>query len=155
DKANNAKYYYSAKIVDQFDQEVLYEKLSYKMLVLPNFNKSKTELSTIMDQWMYLMKHLNEIDELPNYLDKRIFSCIFEVGEVANLSPAEQMAYISSLDRKRDYNNTIAFAKKEAMAEGERKKALETALNLKNMDIPLDKIAKATGLRIEEIEHLK
>ncbi|MBL1411528.1 hypothetical protein [Sphingobacterium faecale] len=56
-------------------------------------------------------------------------------------------------------NNTIAFAKKEAMAEGEakgeRKKALETALNLKNMDIPLDKIAKATGLRIEEIEHLK
>ncbi|MBL1411600.1 PD-(D/E)XK nuclease family transposase, partial [Sphingobacterium sp. C459-1T] len=36
DKANNAKYYYSAKIVDQFDQEVLYEKLSYKMLVLPN-----------------------------------------------------------------------------------------------------------------------
>ncbi|MBL1411542.1 Rpn family recombination-promoting nuclease/putative transposase [Sphingobacterium faecale] len=86
DKANNAKYYYSAKIVDQFDQEVLYEKLSYKMLVLPNFNKSKTELSTIMDQWMYLMKHLNEIDELPNYLDKRIFSRIFEVGEVANYS---------------------------------------------------------------------
>lgn len=159
DKANDAKHYYSAKIVDQFDQEVLYEKLSYKMLVLPNFNKSKTELSTIMDQWMYLMKHLNEIDELPNYLDKRIFSRIFEVGEVANLTPTEHMAYISSLDRKRDYNNTIAFAKKEAMAEGEakgeRKKALETARKMLGKGFSKEDIQEVTGLSIEDIEHLK
>ncbi len=159
DKANYEKYYYSAKIVDQFDNELLYDKLSYKMLVLPNFDKSLTNLSTIMDQWMYLMKHLNENEELPNYLDKRIFSRIFEVGEVANLSPAEQMAYISSIDRKRDYNNTIAYAKKEAKAEGrlegKHEQALETALNLKNMDMPFDKIAKATGLSVEEIELLK
>ncbi|MBL1411541.1 hypothetical protein [Sphingobacterium faecale] len=73
------------------------------------------------------------------------------------------MAYISSLDRKRDYNNTIALAKKEAKAEGrvlgivegKHEQALETALSLKNMGIPVDKIAKATGLRIEEIERLK
>ncbi len=65
------------------------------------------------------------------------------------------MGYISSIYHKRDYNNTIAYAKKEAMAEGARKKALETALNLKNMDIPFDKIAKATGLSVEEIERLK
>lgn len=159
DKANDAKHYYSAKIVDQFDQEVLYEKLSYKMLVLPNFNKSKTELSTIMDQWMYLMKHLNEIDELPNYLDKRIFSRIFEVGEVANLTPTEHMAYISSLDRKRDYNNTIAFAKKEAMAEGEakgeRKKALETARKMLGKGFSKEDIQEVTGLSIEDIELLK
>ena len=77
DISNREKYYYSAKIMDEFDQEVLYPKLSYKLLVLPNFNKSKNDLPTIMDQWMYLMKHLDEIDELPNYLDKRIFSRMF------------------------------------------------------------------------------
>lgn len=75
--SNREKHYYNGKIIDELDQEVLYPKLSYKLLVLPNFNKSKTELPTIMDQWMYLMKHLDEIEELPNYLDKRIFSRMF------------------------------------------------------------------------------
>ena len=59
DPSNRAKYYYCAKIIDELDQEILYPKLSYKMLVLPNFNKPLTGLDTIIDQWMYLMKHLN------------------------------------------------------------------------------------------------
>jgi len=118
DKTNLEKYYYSAKIVDEFDNEVLYPKLSYKMLILPNFNKPREALPTLLDQWMYLMKHCHEMNQLVNYLDKRIFSRIFEIGELANLTPAEKMAYISSLDRKRDYNNTLAFAKQEAKAEG-------------------------------------
>ncbi|MGA6120784.1 PD-(D/E)XK nuclease family transposase [Sphingobacterium anhuiense] len=77
DISNREKHYYNGKIIDELDQEVLYPKLSYRLLLLPNFNKSKTELPTIMDQWMYLMKHLDEIEELPNYLDKRIFSRMF------------------------------------------------------------------------------
>ena len=123
DKTNLEKYYYSAKIVDEFDNEVLYPKLSYKMLVLPNFNKPREALPTLLDQWMYLMKHCDEMNQLSNYLDKRIFSRIFEIGELANLTPAEKMAYISSLDRKRDYNNTLAFAKQEAKAEGVEQKS--------------------------------
>ena len=40
------------------------------------------------------------------------------------------MAYISSLDRKRDYNNTLAYAKKVAKKEGEEKKSYEVVENL-------------------------
>ena len=42
-----------------------------------------------------------------------------------------------------------------AEAQGEHKKAIETALRLKEMGLPLDQIAKGTGLSIEEIEKLK
>src|SRR5690606_17445921 len=134
DKSNGDKYYYSAKIVDEFDNEVLYDKLSYKLLVLPNFDKPREALPSILDQWMYLLKHSHEMNQLSNYLDKRIFSRIFEIGEVANLTPEEHMAYISSLDRKRDYNNTLAYAKKVAKAagreEGEEKKSYEVVEQL-------------------------
>lgn len=69
------------------------------------------------------------------------------------------MAYISSLDRKRDYSNTIAYAKKEGIAEGiekgERKKAIELALKFKKMGISIADISKGTGLTVEEIEKLK
>ncbi|MBL1411443.1 hypothetical protein [Sphingobacterium faecale] len=65
------------------------------------------------------------------------------------------MTYISSLYRKRDYNNTIAFAKREAMAEGEHKKALETARKMLGKGFLKEDIQEITGLSIEEIEHLK
>src|SRR5690606_6343756 len=121
----------------------------------PNFNKPLTGLDTLLDQWMYLMKHSHEMNQLANYLDKRIFSRIFAIGELANLTPEEHMAYISSLDRKRDDNNTIAYAKKQGIAVGERKKAIETALEMKKDGFPVEQIAKFTKLSIEEIEKLK
>ncbi|MEJ5092082.1 hypothetical protein GEO21_18800 [Sphingobacterium faecium] len=43
----------------------------------------------------------------------------------------------------------------EDLAEGEHKKAIETALSFKEMGLPVEQIAKGTGLSIEEIEKLK
>ncbi|MEN5085056.1 hypothetical protein ABE426_01155 [Sphingobacterium faecium] len=54
--------------------------------------------------------------------------------------------------------NQLQEAKKAvviAKAEGERKKALETALEFKKMGLPIADIAKGTGLSIDEIEKLK
>ncbi|MEN5195797.1 hypothetical protein [Sphingobacterium faecium] len=42
-----------------------------------------------------------------------------------------------------------------AKAEGEHKKAIETALKLKKMALSVEQIAEATGLTIDEIEKLK
>lgn len=41
DISNREKYYYNAKIIDELDQEVLYPKLSYKLLVLPNLKNQR------------------------------------------------------------------------------------------------------------------
>ncbi|SJN45629.1 hypothetical protein FM120_16800 [Sphingobacterium faecium PCAi_F2.5] len=54
--------------------------------------------------------------------------------------------------------NQLQEAKKAvviAKAEGERKKAIETALEFKKMGLPIADIAKGTGLSIDEIEKLK
>ena len=152
------KYYYSAKIIDEFDHEVLYPKLSYKMLVLPNFNKERTDLQTVTDQWLYLMKHMDELDGLRNYLDKRIFSRIFEIGEVANLTPEEKMSYISNLEQQRVYDSTIAYAEKKGRLEERAKSEAEKRESAKKMLVKgfdIETIADILGLPIEEIEKLK
>lgn len=80
------------------------------------------------------------------------------------------MSYEASLKHKRDaesvYNSALKAGrisghaqgviegKIEGKIEGERKKAIETAINLKKMDISIEKISKATGLSIEEVEQL-
>ncbi len=67
---------------------------------------------------------------------------------------------------QRDIRNQIAYARKEGVAQGiaegeargEAKgaetKAIEVAKNLKSLGIPLDKIAQATGLSEEKIQHI-
>lgn len=68
------KYFYDVALCDKETNEVFYDKLGYKFIVLPNFNKGEDELETIMDQWLYLLRHLSEMDEIPKCLDKRILS---------------------------------------------------------------------------------
>nr|WP_262917500.1 Rpn family recombination-promoting nuclease/putative transposase [Sphingobacterium sp. PCS056] len=107
------------------------------------------------------MKHLDKIDKLPNYLDKRIFSRIFELGELAKLTPEEQMSYISSLDRKRDYTNTLAYAKKEGQKEGQKKaeakayaEKIASARELKKSGVSDEIISKSLGISLEVINKL-
>lgn len=52
------------------------------MISIPLFNKQPEELKTIMDQWLYLLKHLSTMDRLPLFLDNRIFGLTFEIGEM-------------------------------------------------------------------------
>ena len=44
--------------------------------------------------------------------------------------------------------------KQEGIAEGSRRKALETAQNLRAMGLSIEDIVKATGLTVQDIEHL-
>ena len=44
--------------------------------------------------------------------------------------------------------------REEALREGERKKALKSALEMLADGVPCDKIAKYTGLTISEVEEL-
>ena len=65
-----------------------------------------------------------------------------------------QMGVIETIKRQ-EREKGIQTGKAKGFAEGERKKALETALEFKKMGLPIADIAKGTGLTIEEIEKLK
>ncbi|MNS76229.1 PD-(D/E)XK nuclease family transposase [compost metagenome] len=120
-----------------------------------------------MDMWLYLLKNMSKLDKIPDFLDKRVFGLIFDIGEVAKLTPEDKMAYEASLKHKRDAENTYSTAQrighdrglkeglKEGIAKGQHQKAIETALNLKEMGLSTHQIAKATGLTIDEIEKMK
>ncbi|WP_312461641.1 PD-(D/E)XK nuclease family transposase [Sphingobacterium siyangense] len=163
-------YFYDVALCDKLTKEIFYDKLGYKMISLPLFNKQPEELKTVMDQWLYLLKHLSTMDRLPSFLDKRIFGLIFEIGEIGKLTEEELMSYEASLKHKRDAESVFNSAKKsgealghakglaegkaKGLAEGERKKALETAKAFKEMGLPIADIAKGTGLSVEEVEKL-
>ena len=98
------------------------------------------------------------MEKLLAYLRKPIFEKLFSIAEYSNLTKEEKTMYDSSMKYKWDNKNVrdyeIAEAKKEGALEGELKKALNIAREMKKDGIPTAQIAKFTGLSIEEIKGL-
>ena len=145
-KNNPDKYRYDVMLTDIETNDVFYEKLKYVYLEMPKFKKEVSELETHFEKWMYVLKNINRLDNIPDRLRERIFEKMFAAAEIAKLTKEEYKAYIDSLNSYRDYKNTLDYAKKE--------ERLEIAKELKTLGIPFDQISVATKLSIEEIEKI-
>src|SRR5690606_226953 len=74
--------------------------------------------------WFWLFRHLHKADRLPAFLKKRVFSRIFNIAEISNLTTEELMAYNASIQAKWDWENAIAYAV-DAAVDTAVEKALE------------------------------
>lgn len=106
--------------VELKDQQcrVFYDKLKFIYLELPKFQKPLEALETHFDKWIYLLRHLSRLSNLPEPLKEKTFMQLFEVAEIANFSPSEQGAYEDSLKYFRDLNNVVDTSKQEGREEG-------------------------------------
>ncbi len=67
---------------------MVYKKLKYIFLELPNFVKTAQEIETDLDRWFWLFKHLSEADQMPRFMNRRVFKRIVQIAELAKLSEA-------------------------------------------------------------------
>ena len=155
DKDDKEYYHHVVKLMDVNKLEVFYDKLTYIYLEMPKFNKAESELETMADKWLYALKNLPRLLERPVALQERIFKKFFEVAEIGNLSKEEYAKYFESEKIYYDNDGAIRTAeakgRAEGRAEGERRKAIEVARTLKDMDMSLERIAQITGLDEAEI----
>ena len=88
---------YYVQLMDRDSKDVFYKKLLFVFFELPDFMKKEEELKTATDQWLYAIKHLNELRNVPAcYKESRIFRHLFEEAEIANLTPEERELYETS-----------------------------------------------------------
>jgi len=130
--------------------EVFYDKLKFIYIELPKFKKQEDELETQFDKWLYVFRHLSNLQDRPPKLQDKVFQKLFEAAEIAQFSPQERAAYEDSLKYYRDLNNVVNTSKMEGIKEG----ILEVAKEMKANGEPVEKIMKYTNLSKEEIEAL-
>ena len=94
------------------------------------------------------------MNRLPDAAKNPVFKKLAEIGELSSLTYEERLKYDDVLKRYRDTLAVMEGQKQEGFREGMEKGKAEIARNLKNDGIPLDVIARNTGLSIEEIEKL-
>jgi predicted transposase/invertase (TIGR01784 family) len=113
----NADVINTVQLKDQHN-EVFYDKLTYIYMEMPKFTKTEDQLETQSDKWLYLFKHLPDLQERPEQLQERIFHRLFEAAEVANFDRAERDRYEQSLKSYRDLQNVLSFAEMDGIEKG-------------------------------------
>lgn len=153
DHKDQSEILHTVKLKDQ-NGNVFYNKLTYIYLELPKFTKSATELQTRFDKWMYVFRHLANLQNRPDILQERVFEKLFEIAEIAKFTPKEKEQYEESLKYYRDLKNVVDSSKEEGKIEGKIERSIEVAKEMKSDGISIEKISKYTGLSKEEIQDL-
>jgi len=93
DKDKPEKYRYDVQLMDVDTHKVFYNKLTFVYLEMPKFNKTVEQLTTRFDKWLYILRNLTRIQEIPEALQEAIFQKLFEVAEIAKFNPAQVRSY--------------------------------------------------------------
>ncbi len=159
DKQDPDKYKYFIKLSDIETNKVFYDKLTFVYLEMPKFKKTLEEIKTHFEKWLYVLRHLNELDKIPAKLTERIFKKLFDVAEIAKFNREQFMQYEDSLKYYWDLKNSLDTKFREGLIEGKIEgkieEKIEIANNLLKMKVEMDVIVAATGLTKAEIEKIK
>ncbi|NER49060.1 MAG: Rpn family recombination-promoting nuclease/putative transposase [Symploca sp. SIO1A3] len=143
--------------------KVFYDKLKFIYVELPKFTKTVDQLESHFDKWLFLLKHLSELEAPPEALQEMVFEQLFEIAEIANFSAVEQEAYENSLKYYRDLQNVVATSREEGVEEGivqgieqgiargMEQKTIEIVRSCKQQGLDIETIMAITQLSREEI----
>ena len=157
------------------DGKAFCDKLTYIYIELVKFNKTLEELESAFEKWLYVLRHLANLQERPVALQERIYDKLFRAAEIAQFAPQERQAYEDSLKVYRDFKNVmdtaekkgfeegiqigkeegIQLGKEEGMSLGKEQALIEVARKLKQQDLSEAQIEAITGLDSEYMAKLE
>ena len=139
------KYVSFVQLLDKKTHQIFYDKLTFVFMELPRFNKKEHELLNDFDRWMYVLKHLSKLHDLPETLRNRVFEKLFHVAEILKLTPDERKSYDQSLKNYRDMyliENELKneIKKKESELKEQKTIIKKQDANLKELNVNLKEL---------------
>jgi len=176
-----SKFRVDVGMTDLESGELFNDKLRLVYLQLPLFVKEADDCENDFERWIYVLKNMETLNRLPWMAKSAVFRRLAEVAEVSALSKEERIKYDHALKVYRDSINAERYAEykaEKAMQEGMEKglaegmekglaegmeKGMEKGMDTANREnarkmkadnMPIELIAKYTGLTSEEINSL-
>ena len=129
--------------------------LRFVFLELGRFRKRIWELETLSDKWMYLLKHMHEMVEVPEKFSDPLFRRLFILSEIGNFTPDELKQYEESMKDMSDYYNIIETAAEEAEKRGHARGRAEMISRMYAKGMSTLQISELIDMDIAEIETLR
>jgi predicted transposase/invertase (TIGR01784 family) len=122
--------------------------LEFNFIELPKFTKEVTELKTILDKWVYFIKHAVDLDVVPAHATETpALQTAYEVADRLNWSKRE--LEVMEYWEIRDRGDRAQL--EESVKAAEQAKTLEIARSMLAEGIEPAIIAKITGLSEDDI----
>jgi predicted transposase/invertase (TIGR01784 family) len=178
-KDNNPNYINYISLMNKETHEIFSDKVQLITIELDKFNKMEEKLENEVDYWLYCFKHAPELKVQPEKIQGEIFNKLFDRIDTKKLTANNMETYNKSITEYADvrfimasnYNYGLEVGMEKGIEKGiekgvkkGRKEGLEigiergvkkVALNLLNLSIPINDIAKATGLTPAQIRQIK
>ena len=82
---DGAQYIHHIGLADAQTHDLFSEKLNFVYVELPKFNLTLDQLARDQDKWIYFLKHVTELREIPDTFSEEPFRLAFHRAEVAQL----------------------------------------------------------------------
>ena len=108
----------------------------------------------MFDKWMYLLKHMHEMVEIPKEFSDPLFTRLFLLAEINNFTSDEYRQYKKSLENMSDWDNiinsTAERSREEGRAEGRAEARAKIIAKMLASGFPAEKVAEALGITVQE-----
>jgi predicted transposase/invertase (TIGR01784 family) len=137
------------------------EDMVFIFIELPRFTKQEEELETLLEKWVYFIKHASDLEVIPaNAVDIDPLRAAYEMANRFGWSRAEMEVYDYWDMKAQDEQGAISAAEKrgvqqglqQGLQQGEQQKAQAIARNLRASGMDTAQVAALTGLSLEEVE---
>ncbi len=151
----NPSYINRHKIIDIETGENFIKDIEFNFIELPKFNKKESELTSIIEQWVYFLKNAENINVIPESVKDEGLRFAYQDADKHNWTKAELEAYDYVLMREQDDRGRWALATKRAVEkaiQSTAEKTFETvARKMLKLNLPIKDIIESTGLTAEQI----
>jgi predicted transposase/invertase (TIGR01784 family) len=151
DKENKTKLLHDVRLIEKETQKEFYSKLRFIYVEIKKFDKSLEDIETHFEKWLYVLKNLVKIEEVPPKLQEKVFKKLFQVAEIAGFDKNQLQSYRDSEKNYLDFTASL----KTSYREGKEEREIEIAKNLISLGANNDFISKATGLTHAQIDQLR
>ena len=145
-------------LTDLATGELFSDKMRMIFIQVPLMTKSEDECETNFERWIYVLKNMDTLSRMPFAAQKAIFDELGSLAEIEAMPEPDRSQYEESL---RVYRDNLAVmrcernaGREEGLAEGERKKQIDIAKNMKIFGMDSVTICQLTGLTPEEVANL-
>lgn len=136
------------------DYEVL-TGIKWYFIELPKFRKQNPDMNEKINQWLAFIDDNNkELIDMAENKNETLKKARIEMNYLTGDAEVRRLAELRE-KWEMDRVSAINHATRVGMEKGMEKGIIKTAQNLIKMGMPIEQIAKATGLSEEEIEKIK
>jgi predicted transposase/invertase (TIGR01784 family) len=157
DMPKNQEILNSFRILNEKTHEPFIDDFGFVIINLTQFNKQEYELTSNFEKWLYVLRNLDKLKDIPLKLQQHLFVKLFNLAEYSALSKKEQKAYMESLKKYNDFENVLEFAQKKGYNKGYNEATLEFKQVISDIEMLLSeerKRAEEEKKRAEEKEKL-